>query len=363
MRAYARVRPGRHKLLLSEFLLFRLYDPDVDPRDFVGAYRAAKVAFALNRRSPNRRLIANKLYWDSILRGLGFDVPELQASYGLSAGPAYRHLTDRAGVRRFLSHEARYPLFGKPAEGQASQFVMALDGLSSDGEHLVDWSGNALERWRLIRPLEKRFQDKGYLFQSAVRQHPAVEAVIGRGVGCLRFVTFNSESGVEILGVAWKVPAAGAISDAGAFGGMPAPLDPETGTVISFFSRSDAAADAITHHPGTGMRLVGFTIPNWARIVSSVKAAAEILHGLPLVGWDVAIGPEGPVFIEANSSPSFWAMQIGRQSGIYTPELRSRFRIEMARQARLNGPFVRKAARVARTYRFLGGRCFIGNDD
>jgi len=355
-RRYKQIKPWRNRLLFSEFLFFRLYDPAIDPTHFIGAYKAARVAYALNRYSPARRIIGNKLYWDAALRGLGFKTPELQATYGISAGPNVPCLTNRDQVRRFLRHRARYPVFAKPAQGQASQFVMALDRYEADRRVLIDWRGEEIETWHLFRALENRFNDKGFLFQSAVRQHPDVEAVIGRAVGCLRYVTINDAQGVGLVGVAWKVPNANSISDAGAVGGLAVSLDRETGVVQKAFSSSDADAREITHHPGTGAKLVGFQIPNWTAMTEQVVQAARVLHHLPIVGWDIAIGPEGPIFIEANSSPSFWAMQVGRSHGIYTPELQDRVEAEIQRQRALYGWWVSRKARLRRNAQLIGGR-------
>jgi len=355
-RAYRRSKPWRSKLLLSEFMLFRLYDPDRDPRHFIGSYEAAKVAYALNRYSPTRRIIGNKLHWDATLKGLGYEVPELQAVYGMAAGPHVPQLVDRDATRRFLRYRAKYPLFCKPARGQASAFVMALDGFDAENQMLIDWRGQEIESWHLLRPLENRFRHTGFLFQSAVTQHPDVEKTIGRAVGCLRYVTFKSEAGVELIGVAWKVPNAGAISDAGGLGGLAVSLDQKTGEVERVFSSSDAGAVEIEHHPGTGARMVGFRIPNWDKMMEQVLSAAAVLHHLPLVGWDIAIGPDGAIFVEANSSPSFWAMQIGRDKGLYTPELQARFAKEQGRQKQLYGPRVGRKARLKRNLGLLWGR-------
>jgi len=355
-RLYKQMKPWRHRLLFSEFLFFRLYDPANDPQHFIGAYKAAKVAYSLNRYSPARRIIGNKLYWDAALKGLGFAVPELQATYGISAGPDVPCLTSREDARRFLRYRARYPLFAKPAQGQASQFVMALDGYDPDRRVLIDWQGAETDSWQLFRALENRFNDKGFLFQSAVRQHPQVEAAIGRAIGCLRYVTINDAQGVDLVGVAWKVPNAGGLSDAGAVGGLAVSLDQDTGVVRKAFSSSDADGREITHHPGTGAKLIGFAVPNWETTTQTVLAAARVLHHLPIVGWDIAIGPDGPIFIEANSSPSFWAMQVGRSNGIYTPELAARFEVEIRRQAQLYGWWTGRKARLRRNYELMRGR-------
>ena len=46
----------------------------------------------------------------------------------------------------------------------------------------------------------------------------------------------------------------------------------------------------------------GFQLPCWAQISASVLRGMELVPSLGYVGWDVAVGPEGPELIEGNYS-------------------------------------------------------------
>lgn len=52
-------------------------------------------------------------------------------------------------------------------------------------------------------------------------------------------------------------------------------------------------------HPETGIVFDGFQIPYFNE-VKNIIIKASALFDLPLLGWDVAITPNGPVIIEVN---------------------------------------------------------------
>ena len=61
---------------------------------------------------------------------------------------------------------------------------------------------------------------------------------------------------------------------------------------------------SLTHHPDTDLRFKGIEIPFWDRCCRLCLQAAGLFPQLPLVGWDLAITPEGPVIMEGNHRPA-----------------------------------------------------------
>ena len=54
----------------------------------------------------------------------------------------------------------------------------------------------------------------------------------------------------------------------------------------------------------TGARIPGTAIPYWQEAVAMCLEASRVVPQVRFVAWDVAITPDGPVFIEGNSFPS-----------------------------------------------------------
>ncbi len=324
LRAYAAYRPrDGHKMLLSEFMALDLHRHDKVPEGYVGTREAAEFARRINFQPHKRGLVADKLLFDAALRGLGFAVPPIQAIFGAKhLPPPVRSLGHKQAIGRFLREEARYPLFGKPLSGQNSTDILSLDGYDAQSDRLRLVTGQSValsEALDMIAPKHYRW---GYLFQTRIRQHPALEAAIGRTVGCVRIVTFLAGAEARVIGAVWKIPRAHMPADNLWRGGLLAEIDPDSGRIGRLRDGLGPAAGWLERHPDTGAPLTGITLPHWPRLTRRVTQAAGLLSGLPLVGWDVALGPEGPVFIEANTSPSLDLLQYPARRPVLVPELR-----------------------------------------
>lgn len=67
---------------------------------------------------------------------------------------------------------------------------------------------------------------------------------------------------------------------------------------------ANKAGETYEFHPMTGKRIPGTQIPYWEGGQDDVSEGDARRAASALVAWDVAITPDGPVFIEGNSFPS-----------------------------------------------------------
>lgn len=64
---------------------------------------------------------------------------------------------------------------------------------------------------------------------------------------------------------------------------------------------------AYESHPDSGARVAGRVIPDFAAIRDlTVRAHAALAPNVPLIGWDVALTPDGPCLLEMNISCNFF---------------------------------------------------------
>ena len=334
--AYARYRPEvGHKMLLSEFMALGLYRHEKVPAGFIGTREASEFARWANFRPHKRGLVADKLLFDGMLRGLGFPVPEVQAIFGAKKlPPPIRALDHKGAVTKFLRQHARYPVFGKPLSGQNSQDVISLDGYDAGDDRLRLADGTRLPVDDVVAGIAPAHYRWGYLFQSRIRQHPAISAAIGAVVGSVRVVTFLAGAEARVIGAMWKIPRAGLIADNLWRGALLADVDTDNGRVGILHEGTGPGAGRRATHPDTGHKVAGMVLPHWQEVRTLTCDAAGLLSGLPLVGWDVAIGAQGPVFIEANTIPSLDLLQYGAARPALTPDLRAEIEAEAERLRR-----------------------------
>ena len=153
--------------------------------------------------------------------------------------------------------------------------------------------------------------------EELVIQHHEMAKLNPTSVNCLRIVSVSSSEKpvspdgrhVLILGVSLKIGGGGAIVDnLHAGGGVVCGVDLETGIVDT--DGANWEGERYLTHPVTGTVLRGFRVPHFKEALAFVEEMCEKLDLRSMVGWDMAIGEDGPILIEANSSPDPTLLQL-----------------------------------------------------
>jgi hypothetical protein len=70
-------------------------------------------------------------------------------------------------------------------------------------------------------------------------------------------------------------------------------------------------------HPVTGAAIAGRMLPDWPAAKGLVRRAhVEAFADYALIGWDVALTPDGPVLIEGNGKPGVLMPQRAARKGL-----------------------------------------------
>lgn len=228
------------------------------------------------------------------------DKVQFNQKYGPFLGREWVAVTgdNREEVMDFLK---RHPVFmAKPALGTCGHGIEKLSAedypsLDALYDHLVQFAPH-------------------FELEEIIRQHPKVAEIYPDAINTVRMVTIRGKSGKVYLITAMFRIGNGKYVDNFNSGGMVAPMDPETGTVI------DRALDKTKHlyenHPATGTPIKGFQFPDWDKAKALVERAASIPEGLRYVGWDVCFTPDGPCIIEGNHFPGHDIYQLP----VHTPD-------------------------------------------
>src|SRR5207237_461121 len=72
-------------------------------------------------------------------------------------------------------------------------------------------------------------------------------------------------------------------------------------------SASNLGANArlgwLDRHPDSGSAITGTRLPMWDEVRSFAVRAHKAFGDRILVGWDIAVTPDGPALVEANGGP------------------------------------------------------------
>ena len=185
-------------------------------------------------------------------------------------------------------------------------FCKPLDGQCGGGVFRLD---TAVETDR--NSIRDKLSQGVYLVQTCVVQHPVMDRIYDKSVNTLRVLTvMNKETG-KAVPVAGEVRfgAHGSVVDNLAAGGVAVGLDLETGQLSEFGICKKGGAKRTPCHPDSQVRFADVRIPFVQDAVNLAGRLHEKLSSIRLIGWDIAITPNGPVFIEGNDNPEVSGLQ------------------------------------------------------
>lgn len=194
-------------------------------------------------------------------------------------------------------------LVAKPTDGEGGDGVVML-GACAD---LADLAAR-------IAALPSR----GVLvIQPRVATHPQLADLALNALPTVRVVTLLDETGrPEVVSATFRfasVPEADV--DNMKAGGLIAGVDLATGALgvaCKGYGGADHAA-----HPATGAPIEGRALPDWADVRAlAVRAHAEAFADYVLIGWDIAMTPDGPTLIEGNGKPGVLMPQRAARRGL-----------------------------------------------
>ena len=187
--------------------------------------------------------------------------------------------------------------------GRGVQKITVKDGLTGDGINVED----------LFREYKSDF-----IIQECVQQHEKMAALNPTSINTIRIMTYRSDMEIIVVYTAVRIGRRGQVTDNQSKGGISAKID-ENGCLCKYGFGS--VGDDLLERTDSGIVLEGYKIPFFHEAVDAVKQAHYSLPFYNIVGWDIAIAPDGPVMIEWNSRPGPSQTACGTGLGKYTERI------------------------------------------
>lgn len=151
------------------------------------------------------------------------------------------------------------------------------------------------------------------LVQPRLVNHPAIRE-LGNGCLCSVRVMTVREGGQrpQVIATALRIPMGQRAADNFDQGGLGVGVDPRTGRCGRAVQKTgEYPLPLLECNPHTGVVIEGQVLPHWRATLDLALTAHERVRSvLPIIGWDVAILADGPVFLEANHLPGEHIVQI-----------------------------------------------------
>lgn len=152
-----------------------------------------------------------------------------------------------------------------------------------------------------IANLSNKFE---LLIQNKLIQHADVSKIYEKSVNTLRIVTINNThspdaNNVYLLGVELRLGAKGNVTDNISAGGIKIGVD-SRGKLCKYGFYNHKYGTKTTYHPDTNIVFEGYQLPFYEDAIKLCKTFHAKLKEIHLIGWDVALTVNGPIFIEGN---------------------------------------------------------------
>lgn len=222
---------------------------------------------------------------------------------GLPVAPVVARFEN--GVATHSEPLPRHDLFVKPEGGRGGRGTGAwVYDEATDRYHRVDKT-KSMDREQLAGFLAERSRHNVYIVQPRLVSHPDLRDIALDAVPTCRLVTLINEHGeVEPVIAVLRMPAVrGKVVDNIHAGGIAAPVDLATGEVGAATGLGLTPSPRYRRHPVTDGQIEGRRLPYWDDIVKLAVDAHRHFTPRIIVGWDISIGPDGPVLVEGNSQP------------------------------------------------------------
>lgn len=145
------------------------------------------------------------------------------------------------------------------------------------------------------------------IIEEYIVQHKDVMKFCPTSVNTVRITTIYHNNKCKFLYAVFRM-GQGDVVDNFHAGGIAATIDVKTGIVVS--NASDLNGNVFSKNPYSKLKIKGFKIPHWDKIISTCKKASNRVDGVSLIGWDFAITENGVELIEGNPGVSYVLAQI-----------------------------------------------------
>jgi hypothetical protein len=279
----------KYNIGLMDYFMFRFYIKSPEERSkWVGT--GLKYEFDLKMNPlQTRSILENKL--------------EFYQAYAPFIRHSYCSIADLE-----MENEKAKLVFSNPTSKIVIKDATGQCGWDVEVVQVKDYTFSSLRQYMA----SKKFD----LAEEFVQQHPVIQSLSSSGLNTVRMMTIiNNDGGVDILGARMRISVNSHVDNL-ASGNIACPIDLETGEIVGKGVYSDITKASVTHHPVSGISLIGYQIPMWNEIIETTKKIALHHPENRGVGWDVALTEKGPDFIEGNHNWCKILWQIPVEQGL-----------------------------------------------
>lgn len=199
--------------------------------------------------------------------------------------------------------------FKKFVNGNDKFILKPFSGHSGDGIEIIDVKNFKNKKELFNYTLEKA----PYVAEELIKQSEGLGCFHEKSVNTIRVVTFQYKEDLSILWAFLRTGQGNNEVDNMGAAGLGALIDHNTGIIIS--DGVDWKGRKLKKHPDSDITFKGFQIPDWDKLLDTVKELAKEISEMHCVGWDLAHTDNGWVLVEGNARPQCVTIQSFTKKG------------------------------------------------
>lgn len=194
---------------------------------------------------------------------------------------------------------------------------------SGEGRLIQFFTPGTVSKAKII----EAFKNMGanFILQAAVKQHPTLSKLNPSSLNTIRVVTFFFEGKVHVLSCIIRIGAPNSKVDNVGAGGYACPVKMDGHLSETAVNRQAEWVEKTS----TGVKFADIQVPEFERVIETVKAAHLRMAHFKLIGWDMTVDTNNePVFIEYNTCPGANQITCGPTFGDLTEKVLEEFFIK-----------------------------------
>jgi hypothetical protein len=279
---------------------FRLYEPTQRAQggDYIHRFETKRSLYPfLSPHSDTRHTLGDKLLF-----------AESCQRHGIRTVPILMEIREGKALPMAADTLPPEDLVIKPRRGRGGRGVVRWS-YRGDGQYESS-AGGVLDRDALVQFLCKKSWEQPYLVQPRLVNHSALGDLRPGLLKTVRMLTCTNETGDgEVTNASFRLGGTNPIVDNMHRGGIAAAVDLASGKLGPAIGMSPRA-DWVRRLPENGAPIEGRELPLWAEAIELACLAHRAFAPRVVIGWDMALLPDGPCVLEGNSEPCVNLIQI-----------------------------------------------------
>jgi hypothetical protein len=239
-------------------------------------------------------ILRDKILFNIFANGIGINTPQ-NVLYSAN-GKLYDFETRKELSAEQILQLDNQNLFCKLVDGECGRGIFKME--IRDGKIYLDGHECA------AKEAYKMLTTGRYLAQSLINQHSQMAALHPQSINSLRIVTVKSlkDGVIRVWPSILRIGTGNSIVDNTSQGGLCVGIDFKTSHLRQWGFFKPQFGRKTDRHPDSGIVFSEFKIPFLKEVQDQAVYFHSMLPGMQSVGWDIAIGENGPVFIEGNDN-------------------------------------------------------------